>query len=162
MRLTSLVALAAASAVSVASAKPLTPLTEFATTWGTMSGYRAEIHCFSVKGSQTENSSFNYTFKKPSSISMTIVSGPRAGNTVTWSGGDSVTAGKGMFTKRFSLTDPTVTSLRGSTVVDLSFGSILKHAEDIEGTKTVLTTALDGSSVHMVSVEARTRHPTPA
>ncbi len=153
VRLTALIAFVLASLASAASAKAPTPLTAFASTWASMTGFRAEIHCYMVKGSQSESSTYDYTFTKPSSISMTIVSGPRAGNTVTWSGGDTVTAGKGMFKKKFSLTDPTVTSLRGATIVDLSFSSILKHAEELQGTKTAASTTLDGMPLHVVTID---------
>jgi outer membrane lipoprotein-sorting protein len=135
-----------------ASAQTPAPLSAFGKEWESMNGYKTSIHCYSEKGGKTENSQFNYTFTKPSSISMTIVSGPRAGNTVTWSGGDSVTAGKGMFAKKFSVTDSAVTSLRGATVVDLSFGSILKHAESVAGTKTSAATTIDGAAAHAVTV----------
>lgn len=139
---------------STAAAPSKTPasLTAFANAWDSMNGYKRAIHCFSSKDGKTENSQFNYTFTKPSSLSMSIVSGARAGNTVTWSGGDTVTAGKGMFTKKFSLTDSAVTSPRGATVVDLSFGSILKHAEGLKGKKSAATTALDGVPVNAVTV----------
>jgi outer membrane lipoprotein-sorting protein len=140
------------TAAGSAVAKTPAPLTAFANAWESMSGYKTSIHCYSEKGGKTENSQFSYTFTKPSSISMSIVSGPRAGNTVTWSGGDTVTAGKGMFTKKFALNDSAVTSLRGATVVDLSFGSILKHAQSISGKKTAAATTLDGAPVEAVTV----------
>lgn len=133
-------------------AKTPAPLAAFAKTWESMNGYKTAIHCFSTKDGKTENSQFNYTFTKPSSISMSIVSGPRAGNAVTWSGGDTATAGKGMFTRKFSLTDSAVTSLRGATVVDLSFGSILKHAEGLKGKKSAAATTMDGEAANAVTV----------
>jgi outer membrane lipoprotein-sorting protein len=133
-------------------AKTPAPLTAFAKTWDSMSGYKTAIHCFSAKDGKTENSQFNYTFTKPSSISMSIVSGPRAGNTVKWSGGETVTAGKGMFTKKFALTDSAVTSLRGGTIVDLSFGAILKHAEGLQGKKSSASTTMDGEPANVVTV----------
>jgi hypothetical protein len=133
-------------------AKAPAPLVAFANAWASMNGYKTAIHCFSGKDGKTENSQFNYTFTKPSSISMSILSGPGAGNTVTWSGGDTVTAGRGMFTKKFSLTNSAVTSLRGATVVDLSFGSILKHAETLKGKKSAAATTVDGAPVNAVTV----------
>lgn len=146
---------AALFAACIAAAPPKTPapLGAFAKTWESMNGYKTAIHCFSAKDGKTENSQFNYTFTRPSSISMTIVSGPRAGNSVTWSGGDTVTAGKGMFTKKFALTDSAVTSLRGGTVVDLSFGAILKHAEGLKGETSVAATKIDGEAANAVTID---------
>lgn len=149
------VAIAAGLFIACANAVPAkapAPLAAFAKTWDAMNGYKTAIHCFSAKDGKTENSQFNYTFTKPSSISMSIVSGPRAGNTVTWSGGDTVTAGKGMFTKKFALTDSAVTSLRGGTVVDLSFGSILKHAEKLKGEKSAAAIKIDGEDANVVTI----------
>jgi hypothetical protein len=153
MRMAAIAAGIFIACTSAVPAKTPAPLAAFAKTWESMNGYKTAIHCFSAKDGKTENSQFNYTFTKPSSISMSIVSGPRAGNTVTWSGGDSVTAGKGMFTKKFALTDSAVTSLRGGTVVDLSFGSILKHAESLKGEKSAAATKIDGEAANAVTTD---------
>lgn len=150
--LTTIVLACAAGARGFAQT-PSTPLADFAKSWGSIDGYHTKINCYSVKGSQSRVSTFDYTFKKPSSISMQVLSGPGAGNNVTWSGGDSVIAGKGMFTKSFSLTDPMVTSLRGATIVSLSFGAILEHAQQTKGSVTVSQPALDGKQVDLVNVE---------
>lgn len=142
-----------ASAVAIpASADVPAPLTAFATAWGSMNGYTTSIHCFNTKGTQTQNSSYTYSFTKPTTISMNIISGPGAGNSVNWSGGDSVSAGHGMFTKRFALTDPTVTSLRGATVVDLSFGSILQHAQQTPGSMSASEANLGGTAVNVINL----------
>ncbi|HTX58788.1 MAG TPA: hypothetical protein VMH02_03850 [Verrucomicrobiae bacterium] len=148
--------LSAAVALCIAGAgaqTPPAPLGAFATAWAATNGYRTHIQCYSVKGSQTRTSTYEYTFTKPSSISMSIVSGPSAGNTVTWNGGNTVTAGRGMFKKSFSLTDPTVTSLRGATIVELSFGSILQHAQQTKGTLSASTTTLDGTPVNLLNLD---------
>ncbi|MBV8489513.1 MAG: hypothetical protein JO199_03210 [Candidatus Eremiobacteraeota bacterium] len=135
-----------------AAADTPAPLTAFATAWSSMNGYSTSIHCFNVKGSDQQNSVYQYSFTKPSTISMNIVSGPSAGNSVNWSGGDTVRAGHGMFTKNFALTDPTVTSLRGATVVDLSFGSILQHAQQTPGSMSVSQVNLGGATVNVVNL----------
>lgn len=139
--------------VAAIAAAPANPLDGFEHAWSSINSYQTQVACFNVKGSQTQLSSYDYTFTKPSSISMNIVSGPSAGNSVTWSGGDSVVAGRGMFKRSFKLTDPTVTSLRGATVVDLSFGSILQHAQQTKGTMTASTAPLNGIQTNAVNID---------
>ena len=138
---------------SAIAAAPANPLAGFEHAWASINSYQTQVSCFNVKGSQTRLSSYDYTFTKPSSISMNITAGPSAGNTVTWSGGDTVVAGRGMFKKTFKLTDPTVTSLRGATIVDLSFGSILQHAQQTKGTMTASTAPLNGVETTAVNLE---------
>jgi outer membrane lipoprotein-sorting protein len=127
-------------------------LAPFAQAWGAISTYHTMAHVYQVKGTQTQNSVYDYTFTKPSSISMQIVSGPNSGASVTWSGGDSVRAGKGMFTKSVALTDPLVTSLRGLTIVQLSFGDILQHAQQTAGTLGGGTTTMGGTPYDVVNL----------
>jgi len=129
------------------------PLAAFERAWAGVNGYHTDVHCYAVKGSDSENTSYDFTFTKPSSISMNVVSGPHAGNNVSWSGGNTVNAGRGMFRKNFNLNDPEVTSLRGNTVVDLSFGSILRHAQLTAGTVRAIATTFDGAPVDLVNLD---------
>jgi outer membrane lipoprotein-sorting protein len=112
------------------------PLAAATAAYEKIAGYRTTAHLYQVQGTATQNSVFDYTFAKPSSISMTIVSGQDQGNTVRWSGG----------------TDSLVSSLRGVTIVQLSFGSILKHAAEIAGTQQTSTTTLNGATVNVVNL----------
>ncbi len=143
--------LAALGATASAQTLPA-PLTAFAQAWNGIAGYTTDVQCYNVKGSENATSTYRYSFTKPSSISMDILSGPSAGNSVSWSGGSNVVAGSGMFKKSFSLTDPKVTSLRGATVVDLSFGSILKHTQETKGSLSAARTTLDGAGVSLVDL----------
>jgi outer membrane lipoprotein-sorting protein len=151
----SIVALVAIAATAnlIANAQTVPPqLAAFAKAWAGLNGYHTTAHAVQESGAKSQNSVYDYTFGKPSSISMNIVSGPNAGASVTWGGGTTVRAGKGMFTKTVSLKDPLVTSLRGQTIVDLSFGSILKHAEKLQGKMASSTTQLGGATVDAINV----------
>lgn len=128
------------------------PLASFAKAWGAVQSYRTAVNCYNVKGNTNATSSYNYSFTKPASISMDVLSGAGAGNNVAWSGGSTVVAGRGMFKKSFSLTDSAVTSLRGATVVDLSFGSILAHAQQTKGQLSASSTTLDGAAVTLANL----------
>lgn len=144
----------AVAATASASAQTQPPaLTAATAAYAKISGYHTTAHVYQVKGTETQNSVYDYTFAKPTSVSMNIVSGPNNGATVTWTGGTSVRAGKGMFTKTVDLTDPMVLSLRGMTIVQLSFGSILQHAAEAAGTLTASTTTLGGATVNLVNLD---------
>ncbi len=137
---------------TLAASPGLDPLGGFASAVSSMKSYHTTVHVHETKGSESRNSVFDYTFEKPNSISMSIRSGPNAGSAVSWSGGDSVTARKSsgmasMFKKTVSLKDPLVTSLRGYTIVDLSFPAILKHAQATKGEMSVASAKLGEKSV---------------
>jgi outer membrane lipoprotein-sorting protein len=147
-----LLLVATAAAPSAAQTQPPT-LAAATAAYAKIAGYKTTAHVYQVKETQTQNSVYDYTFAKPASISMYIVSGPNNGATVTWTGGTSVRAGKGMFTKSVDLTDSLVTSLRGMTVVQLSFGSILQHAAETAGALSASTTTLGGATVNLVNLD---------
>jgi hypothetical protein len=66
------------------------------------------------------------------------------GVTTVWGGGTTVVAHRGsglaaLFKKTFSLHDPQVTTIRGSSIDQLSFGAILAHAQQGAGTLTQIS-----------------------
>lgn len=145
-----------AFAVVALGAAP-SPLAPFANALDAVTGYHTTINTFEAKGSETRLSTFDFRFtKSPPSITMGIVKGPNAGATVRWSGGTSVSAGKGMFRKNVALTDSLVTSLRGYTIVDLTFGSILKHAESTPGTLEQRSMQLGSTTVDAITLDVKT------
>jgi outer membrane lipoprotein-sorting protein len=150
--LTALLLAAAATAAAPAQTQP-PALTAAAAAYAKLAGYKTTAHVYQVKGNETQNSVYDYTFAKPTSISMNIVSGANSGANVTWNGGTTVRAGKGMFTKSVALTDPLVSSLRGMTIVQLSFGSILQHAAETAGALSASTTTLGGATVNLVNLD---------
>jgi hypothetical protein len=110
----------------------------FALAWVGITGYSARVAVFEQLGTQTQQEVFDYTFLKPSSATMHILSGPNAGVTVVWGGGATVVAHRGsglaaMFKKTFALHDPQATTIRGSSIDQVSFGAILLHGADTAG-----------------------------
>ncbi|MGA8839690.1 MAG: hypothetical protein WB491_04280 [Candidatus Aquilonibacter sp.] len=110
----------------------------FALAWVGISGYSARVTASEQLGSKTQQEVFDYTFLKPSSATMHVLTGNNAGVTVVWSGGTTVVAHRGsglsaMFKKTFPLHDPQVTTIRGSSLDQLSFGAILTHGADTAG-----------------------------
>ena len=62
----------------------------FARAWAGITGYSATVTVFDQKGTQTQNLVFDYTFRKPSNVTVHVVAGPNAGVTLTWDGGQTV------------------------------------------------------------------------
>ena len=110
----------------------------FALAWVGITGYSARVSVSEQLGAQSQQEVIDYTFRKPSSATMHVISGPNAGVTVVWSGGTTVVAHRGsglsaVFKKTFPLHDPQVTTIRGSSLDQLSFGAILTHGADTAG-----------------------------
>jgi outer membrane lipoprotein-sorting protein len=130
----------------------------FAGTWAGVTGYSATVTIFDQKGTQTQNLVFDYTFRKPSSVTVRVVAGPNAGVTLTWDGGTTVVARRGsglaaLFKRTLSLHDPQVTTLRGSSIDQLSFGAILAHGQQQAGSLSEAPgEAIDGVAVNAVTL----------
>jgi hypothetical protein len=110
----------------------------FALAWVGISGYSTRVTVSEQLGTQAQQEVFDYTFVKPSSATMHVITGPNAGVTVVWNGGTTVVAHRGsglsaVFKKTFPLHDPHVTTIRGSSLDQLSFGAILTHGADTAG-----------------------------
>jgi hypothetical protein len=99
--------------------------------------YSARIAVFDQKGSQTQNTVFDYTFCKPSKVTVHVIAGTNKGITLDWNGGPTIVAhGSGVlsiFSKTLSLHDPLVTTLQGASIDQLSFGAILSQAQQAVG-----------------------------
>ncbi len=135
----------------------------FALAWVGITGYSARITLFEQQGTQTQQEVFDYTFVKPSSATMHVITGPNAGVTVVWNGGNTVVAHRGsglsaMFKKTFPLHDPQVTTIRGSSLDQLSFGAILAHGADTAG----VISAGNGPTIDGVPTDEVTLIPTNA
>jgi outer membrane lipoprotein-sorting protein len=122
----------------VATPTPPPALEAFARAWTSVTAYRAKVSVFAVKGAAVQNAVFDYEFRKPSKFVVQVVQGPNAGVTLTWDGGPTVQASRGhglfSFLKRtLSMHDPLVTTIRGESIDQLSYGAILAHAEQTPG-----------------------------
>ena len=105
---------------------------------------------FEQKGAQTENMVLDYSYHKPSSATLRIVQGKNAGVTLVWNGGNTMQAHRGSglmaaFKKTMAVDDPLATTVRGSTIDQLSFDAILAHAQQTPGSVAQLPGApIDG------------------
>lgn len=113
-------------------------ITAFASAWAGITAYSATVAMVDEKGTQSQDVVFDYIFRKPSNITVHVVAGKNVGVTLTWEGGPTVIARRGsgfvaLFKKTLSLHDPLVTTLRGSTIDDVSFGAILAQGRHDPG-----------------------------
>jgi hypothetical protein len=119
---------------------PAAQIDAFARAWASVTAYSAVVTVFEQRDTQVQNVVFNYSFRKPASATVHIAAGPNAGATLTWDGGADVVARRGsgifaaLFKKTMSLHDPQVTTIRGSSIDQLSFGAILAHGQQTPGT----------------------------
>ena len=113
-------------------------LAQFAAAWSQVTAYTAVVTVFEQKDTQVQHVVLDYTFRKPSSVTVHVEAGPNAGDTLVWDGGPTVVAHRGsgfmaLFKKTFSLHDPQITTIRGSSIDQLAFGAILAHAQEEAG-----------------------------
>jgi outer membrane lipoprotein-sorting protein len=133
-------------------------MSAFAGAWAAIAGYSARVAIFDEKGSQSQNLVFDYTFQKPSNVTVDIITGPNAGVNLAWDGGSSVIAHRGsgfaaLFKKTLSLHDPMVTTLQGSSIDQLSFGAILAHGQQSAGTLSASAgETIDGVATNAVTL----------
>jgi outer membrane lipoprotein-sorting protein len=144
------------SAVPSGSARDV--LGEFATAWAGVTSYTATVTVMERKDAQIQNIVLEYTFSKPSSVTVHVDAGQNAGVTMVWDGGTTIVAHRGsgfaaLFKKTFPLHDPQATTIRGSSIDQLSFGAVLAHAQEEPGklTETPQNT-VDGESVNAVTL----------
>jgi len=133
----------------------------FESAWSDVVGYSATVSVFERKGDEVQHLTFDYRFRKPSSATVRVVDGPNAGVTLQWNGGDSMVAHRGsgfaaLFKRTISLHDPLATTIRGSSIDQLSFGAVLAHGEATPGDVAQAT----GSTVQATQTDAVSVVPT--
>jgi outer membrane lipoprotein-sorting protein len=134
----SLLILDGGTASSAVSARPPSALSAFSNAWSAVTAYNATITVFEQQGTKVQNVIFKYTFRKPSTVTVDVVGGPNNGVSLLWTGGTTVSAHRGsglagVFNETMSLHDPRVTTIRGSSIDELSLGHVLAHAQQTPG-----------------------------
>jgi outer membrane lipoprotein-sorting protein len=128
-----------AAGTSVSPGRIETPAwAAFSHEWSGIAGYSATVTVFEQKGTADEHMVLDYTFGKPAKATVHIVAGANSGVTLVWDGGSTMQAHRGSglmasFKKTFALDDPRVTTVRGSTIDQLSFDAFLTHAQQTPG-----------------------------
>jgi len=136
-------------------------LSAFKSAWAAVTAYNATITVFEQEGLTVQNVIFKYTFRKPSTVTVDVVGGPNNGVSLLWTGGTTVSAHRGsgpagMFKETLSLHDSKVTTIRGSSIDELSLGKVLTHAQQTPGK----ISQGPGLTINGVPTEAVTLIPT--
>lgn len=106
-----------------ARAAQTTPaIVAFNESFASTNDYQCKIKAHEVKGSQTQNRTYQYYFLKPSYAKTLILEGDGQGSGGTWTGGDTVSGHQGGILSgihlNVSIHDPRATSLLGYTIPD--------------------------------------------
>ena len=135
-------------------------LNAFSAAWTTVTAYNATTTVFEQKGIAVQTMIFKYTFRKPTTVTVDIVGGPNNGVSLLWKGGPTLSAHRAGLTsaisQKFSLHDPKVATIRGSSIDELSFAQILAHAQATPGKISQST----GPLINNVATDAVTLIPT--
>jgi hypothetical protein len=134
----SLLVLGAGPASSAAPSRSSPALSAFGSAVASVTAYSTTITVFEQKGVKVQNVIFKYTFRAPSTVTVDVVAGPNSGVSLLWTGGTTVSAHRGtglagVFKESMSLHDPRVTTIRGSSIDELSFAKVYAHAQQTAG-----------------------------
>lgn len=131
-----LIAAAAVLVTGGAAVAQTTPGSDFLTAWAGVDSYTSTVKAHESKGTDSQDRTYRYAFKKPSFAKIDIVDGSGKGGGAVWDGGDTVTGHQGGFLSGFKLKvnihDGRATSLRGETIDRGSFQSV---ADDMKAGK---------------------------
>ena len=113
-------------------------LSEFAEAWSAIDNYSCTIQSHDVEGTNVQDRTEHYWFKKPTNAKIEIVAGPGRGSGAVWHGGDKVLGHLGGILagikQSVSINDRRATSLRGDTIESASFAGILAYYQGAKGT----------------------------
>ncbi len=100
----------------------------FADTWSHVRDYSVAIAAYEALGSETDEHSYQYAYRKPAMSRLDVVTGTKSGATEVWNGGDAVTAyrrGLSFFKKHGHARDRDLTSLRGNGILMPNLGDLV-------------------------------------
>ncbi|MFI5389135.1 MAG: hypothetical protein ACHQY2_05385, partial [Candidatus Eremiobacterales bacterium] len=126
----------AASATSAANGAAA--LAKFTATWDKLSSYSCALSAHEVLGTRVQDRTYTFTFRKPYDTKMDITGGDGKGGAAVWHGGDTLRGHQGGFISFIKLNlnihDGRATSIRGTTIAQANYGSILDHVKSLKGT----------------------------
>jgi outer membrane lipoprotein-sorting protein len=133
------------------------PVSDFTTAWAAVDNYTATIVTHEIQGTDTQDRTYHYAYKKPHFARIDIVAGPGRGGGAVWTGGDHVVGHQGGFISfvklSVAITDGRATSLRGDTIDHGSFQSVADELATgkIEGPAVPAT--VDGAAADIVTID---------
>jgi outer membrane lipoprotein-sorting protein len=121
-----------------AAANTAPALDAFNDAFAKLSQFTYKLHSHEVKGADTQDRVYDYSFMKPHFAKTLIESGPGRGGGAVWTGGDQVSGHQGGMLSfvhlKISIHDGRATSLRGYTIPDGLPQSIVATYANVAGT----------------------------
>ena len=109
----------------------------FNTAFAKVNDYTFRLHSHEVKGTDTQDRVYQYSFLKPHYAKTLILSGANSGSGGVWAGGDQVSGHQGGFLSgihlKVDLHDGRATSLRGYTIPDGLPQNIIATYQNVKG-----------------------------
>lgn len=149
-----LVTLAFAQAPAQAASAPA--IAEFNAAFANVKDCTYELRSHEIKGSQTQDRVYQYSFMKPNHAKTLIISGDGRGSGGVWSGGDTVSGHQGGILSGLHLNvglhDPRAVSLRGYTIPDGLIQNVVDKYASAKGKLTQTSVTDHGQAVDMVEL----------
>lgn len=146
-------ALVGASCVGASAANDGSAIAEFDRAFAGVHDYTCILHVHEVKGTQTQDRVYQYSFMKPHDVKTLILEGGGKGSGAVWVGGDRVSGHLGGILSgihvKLNLNDPRVVSLRGVTIPE----ALLPNCIDEYGTIPGKLTQIDGGKIGGVETD---------
>jgi len=119
--------------------------------------YTDTLTVHETSGTNSDDHTYNYAFKKPNLVKLDVTSGSNKGGGIVWTGGDKVSGHRGGFLSgihlKLDLHDKQVVSLRGDSIDTGTFAAMLDRMKTIKGELTEAAgPALAGVATDAVSL----------
>jgi len=105
-------------------------------TWGSVHTYECTASVHEAKGDSVQDRTYLVRFERPTQTRVDIVAGDGRGSVAVWNGGDKVRGHQGGFLSIIKLNvgihSKFATDLRGSTIAEANFASLIAHLESLD------------------------------
>jgi len=105
-------------------------------TWESVHTYECTATVHEAKGDSVQDRTYLVRFEKPTQTRVDILAGDGRGSVAVWNGGDKVRGHQGGFLSIIRLNvgihSKFATDLRGTTIAETNFGSLIAHLESLD------------------------------
>ena len=105
-------------------------------TWESVHSYECTATVHEAKGTSVQDRTYLVRFERPTQTRVDIVAGDGRGSAAIWNGGDRVRGHQGGFLSIIRLNvgihSKFATDLRGNTIAEANFGSLIAHLESLD------------------------------
>jgi len=105
-------------------------------TWESVHTYECTARVHEAKGDSVQDRTYLVRFERPTQTRVDIIAGDGRGSVAVWNGGDKVRGHQGGFLSIIRLNvgihSKFATDLRGTTITEANFGSLIAHLESLD------------------------------